>query len=129
VYYAGDLTVLCFAIVGASLGFLWFNSYPAQLFMGDVGALSLGATLGVIALISKSELLLPIAGGVFVFETLSVILQVAYFKITKDKRLFKMALFHYHLELSGVPEPKIVVRMWIISILLGIIAISMLKLR
>jgi phospho-N-acetylmuramoyl-pentapeptide-transferase len=127
--YAGDLTVLCFAIVGAGLGFLWFNSYPAQLFMGDVGSLSLGATIGVIALISKSELLLPIAGGIFVFETLSVILQVAYFKLTKGKRLFRMAPFHHHLELSGIPEPKIVVRMWIVSILLGILAVSTLKLR
>ncbi|MEZ0361661.1 MAG: phospho-N-acetylmuramoyl-pentapeptide-transferase [Hydrogenobacter sp.] len=127
--YAGDLTVLCFAIAGAGLGFLWFNSYPAQLFMGDIGSLSLGATLGVIALISKSELLLPIAGGIFVFETVSVILQVAYFKITKGKRLFRMAPFHHHLELSGIPEPKIVVRMWIISLLLGILAISTLKLR
>ena len=127
--YAGDLTILCFAIVGAGLGFLWFNAFPAQLFMGDVGALSLGAGLGVIALVSKSELLLPIAGGIFVFETLSVILQVAYFKITKGKRLFKMAPFHHHLELSGVPEPKIVVRMWIISLLLGILALAMLKLR
>lgn len=127
--YAGDLTVLCFAIVGAGLGFLWFNAYPAQLFMGDVGSLSLGATLGVIALISKSELLLPIAGGIFVFETLSVILQVAYFKLTGGKRLFRMAPFHHHLELSGIPEPKIVVRMWIISLLLGILTVSTLKLR
>ncbi len=127
--YAGDLTVLCFAVVGAGLGFLWFNAFPAQLFMGDVGALALGAGLGVIALVSKSELLLPIAGGVFVFETLSVMLQVAYFKLTKGKRLFKMAPFHHHLELSGVPEPKIVVRMWIISLLLGILALATLKLR
>ncbi|MCS7195838.1 MAG: phospho-N-acetylmuramoyl-pentapeptide-transferase [Aquificaceae bacterium] len=127
--YAGDVAVLCFAVVGAGLGFLWFNAFPAQLFMGDVGALSLGAGLGVIALLSKSELLLPVAGGIFVFETLSVILQVAYFKFTKGKRLFKMAPFHHHLELSGVPEPKIVVRMWIVSILLGIIALATLKLR
>ena len=127
--YAGDLTVLCFALVGAGLGFLWFNAYPAQLFMGDVGSLALGSALGVIALVAKSELLLPIAGGVFVAETLSVILQVAYFKATKGKRLFRMAPFHHHLELSGVPEPKIVVRMWIISFLLGVIALSTLKLR
>ncbi|RMH80106.1 MAG: phospho-N-acetylmuramoyl-pentapeptide-transferase [Acidobacteria bacterium] len=127
--YAGDLTVLCFAIVGAGLGFLWFNAFPAQLFMGDVGALSLGACLGVTALISKSELLLPIAGGIFVFETLSVILQVLYFRLTKGKRLFRMAPFHHHLELSGLPEPKIVVRMWIVSILLGVLALAMLKLR
>ncbi|MCS7263168.1 MAG: phospho-N-acetylmuramoyl-pentapeptide-transferase [Aquificaceae bacterium] len=127
--YAGDISVLCFAIVGAGLGFLWFNAFPAQLFMGDVGALALGAGLGVIALVSKSELLLPIAGGVLVFETLSVILQVAYFKLTGGKRLFKMAPFHHHLELSGVPEPKIVVRMWIVSLLLGIVALATLKLR
>ncbi|MFN7066017.1 MAG: phospho-N-acetylmuramoyl-pentapeptide-transferase, partial [Aquificaceae bacterium] len=127
--YAGDLTVLCFAIVGAGLGFLWFNAFPAQLFMGDVGALSLGAGLGAIALISKSELLLPIAGGIFVFETLSVILQVAYFRLTKGKRLLKMAPFHHHLELSGIPEPKIVVRIWIVSLLLGIAALATLKLR
>ncbi len=127
--YAGDLTVFCFALVGAGLGFLWFNAYPAQLFMGDVGSMALGAALGVIALVAKSELLLPIAGGVFVIETLSVIIQVLYFKATKGKRLFKMAPFHHHLELSGVAEPKIVVRMWIISFLLGIIALSTLKLR
>ncbi len=127
--YAGDLTVLCFAIVGAGLGFLWFNAFPAQLFMGDVGALALGSALGVIALVSKAELLLPVAGGVFVLETMSVILQVAYFKLTKGKRLFKMAPFHHHLELSGVPEPKIVIRLWIISILLGIISLATLKLR
>ncbi len=127
--YAGDLAVLCFAIVGAGLGFLWFNAFPAQLFMGDVGALALGAGLGVIALVAKAELLLPVAGGVFVLETLSVILQVAYFKLTKGKRLFKMAPFHHHLELSGVPEPKIVVRMWIVSFLLGIITLATLKLR
>lgn len=127
--YAGDLAVLCLAIVGAGLGFLWFNAYPAQLFLGDVGALSLGAALGVIALVAKSELVLVIAGGVLVFETLSVILQVAYFKLTKGKRLFRMAPFHHHLELSGLPEPKIVVRMWIVSILLGVIALTTLKLR
>ncbi|MCX8164219.1 MAG: phospho-N-acetylmuramoyl-pentapeptide-transferase [Aquificaceae bacterium] len=127
--YAGDVTVLCFAIVGAGLGFLWFNAFPAQLFMGDVGALSLGAGLGVMALVAKSELLLPLAGGIFVFETLSVILQVIYFRLTGGKRLFKMAPFHHHLELSGVPEPKIVVRMWIISLLLGILALATLKLR
>jgi len=127
--YAGDLAVICFAIVGAGLGFLWFNAYPAQLFMGDVGALALGAGLGVIALVAKAELILPIAGGIFVFETLSVILQVAYFKLTKGKRLFKMAPFHHHLELLGIPEPKIVVRLWIVSILLSVLAVATLKLR
>ncbi len=127
--YAGDLTILCFAIIGACLGFLWFNAYPAQMFMGDVGSLSLGAALAIIALIAKAELVLPIAGGVFVFETLSVILQVAYFKLTKGKRLFKMAPFHHHMELSGIPEPKIVVRLWIVSILLSVLAVATLKLR
>ncbi|NPB07580.1 MAG: phospho-N-acetylmuramoyl-pentapeptide-transferase, partial [Aquificae bacterium] len=127
--YAGELTIFCFSLVGAGLGFLWFNSFPAQMFMGDVGALSIGAALGTVALITKSEFAFAVAGGVFVFETLSVILQVAYFRMTGGKRLFKRAPFHHHLELNGLPEPKIVVRMWIISILLGIVAIAMLKLR
>ena len=127
--YAGEIAIFCMAIVGCGLGFLWFNSFPAQMFMGDVGSLGLGAALGTIALLTKAELLLIIAGGIFVFETLSVIIQVAYFKLTKGKRIFKMAPFHHHLELSGIPEPKIVVRMWIISILLAIISISTLKLR
>ncbi len=127
--YAGEITVFCFAIVGAGLGFLWFNSYPAQMFMGDVGALGLGAGLGTVALLTKSEFLLAVAGGVFVFETITVILQIIYFRLTKGKRLFKMAPFHHHLELSGMSEPKIVVRMWIVSILLAIISLAMLKLR
>ncbi len=127
--YAGEIAIFCMAIVGCGLGFLWFNSFPAQMFMGDVGSLGLGAALGTIALLVKGELLLIIAGGIFVFETLSVIIQVIYFRLTKGKRIFKMAPFHHHLELSGVPEPKIVVRMWIISILLAILAISTLKLR
>ena len=127
--YAGELTVFCFALVGAGLGFLWFNSFPAQMFMGDVGSLSIGASLATVSLISKSELLYAIAGGIFVFETISVILQIIYFRTTGGKRLFKRAPFHHHLELAGMPEPKIVVRMWIISILLAIISISMLKLR
>ncbi|MCS7083954.1 MAG: phospho-N-acetylmuramoyl-pentapeptide-transferase [Aquificaceae bacterium] len=126
--YAGEVSVFCFAILGAGLGFLWFNAFPAQLFMGDVGSLALGSALGVIALVSKSELLLPIAGGIFVFETLSVILQVWYFK-TRGKRLFRMAPFHHHLELLGMPEPKIVIRMWIISILLAVFTLATLKLR
>ncbi len=127
--YAGEIAIFCMAIVGCGLGFLWFNSFPAQMFMGDVGSLGLGAALGTVALLVKGEILLIIAGGIFVFETLSVIIQVIYFKITKGKRVFKMAPFHHHLELSGVPEPKIVVRMWIISVLLAIVTISMLKLR
>ncbi|HIC98043.1 MAG TPA: phospho-N-acetylmuramoyl-pentapeptide-transferase [Aquificaceae bacterium] len=127
--YVGEVTIFCFAIVGAGLGFLWFNSFPAQMFMGDVGALGLGAALSTVALLTKSEFLLAVAGGVFVLETLSVILQVAYFKMTGGKRLFRRAPFHHHLELSGMPEPKIVVRMWIISVLLAILALAMLKLR
>jgi len=127
--YAGELTVFCFALVGAGLGFLWFNSFPAQMFMGDVGSLSIGASLATVALLTKAEFIFAVAAGVFVFETISVILQVIYFRWTGGKRLFKRAPFHHHLELNGLPEPKIVVRMWIISILLAILAISMLKLR
>ncbi len=127
--YAGEITVFCFAIIGAGLGFLWFNAFPAQMFMGDVGALSLGAALATVSLLTKSEFLLAVAGGVFVFETVTVILQIIYFRATKGKRLFKRAPFHHHLELSGLPEPKIVVRMWIVSALLAIVAIAMLKLR
>ena len=127
--YAGEITVFCFAIVGAGLGFLWFNAFPAQMFMGDVGALGLGAALGTVSILTKSEFLLAIAGGVFVFETITVILQIIYFRATKGKRLFKRAPFHHHLELSGLPEPKIVVRMWIVSVLLAIISVAMLKLR
>ncbi len=127
--YAGEITVFCFAIVGAGLGFLWFNAYPAQVFMGDVGALSLGAALATVSLLTKSEFLLAVAGGVFVFETITVILQIIYFRATGGKRLFKKAPFHHHLEEKGLDEPKIVVRMWIASALLAIVAISMLKLR
>ncbi|HID66075.1 MAG TPA: phospho-N-acetylmuramoyl-pentapeptide-transferase [Aquificaceae bacterium] len=127
--YAGELTIFCFALVGAGLGFLWFNSFPAQMFMGDVGALSIGASLGTVALLIKSEFIFAVAGGVLVFETITVILQVIYFRWTKGKRLFKRAPFHHHLELKGLPEPKIVVRMWIVSILLAIISLTMLKLR
>ncbi len=126
--YAGEVAIFCFAIVGAGLGFLWFNTFPAQMFMGDVGALSLGASLATVSLLVKAEFLFAIAGGVFVFETLSVILQVASFKLT-GKRIFKIAPFHHHLEESGLPEPKIVVRMWIVSILLAIVSLSLLKLR
>ncbi len=127
--YAGEITVFCFAIIGAGLGFLWFNAFPAQMFMGDVGALGLGAALGTVSILTKSEFLLAIAGGIFVFETITVILQIVYFRLTGGKRLFKMAPFHHHLELSGVPEPKIVVRMWIVSVLLAIVSVAMLKLR
>jgi len=127
--YAGEITIFCFAIVGAGLGFLWFNAFPAQMFMGDVGALGLGAALATVSILTKSEFLLAIAGGVFVFETVTVILQIIYFRLTGGKRLFKRAPFHHHLELSGLPEPKIVVRMWIVSVLLAIVSVAMLKLR
>lgn len=125
---SGELTVLCGALVGSGLGFLWFNTYPAQVFMGDVGSLSLGAVLGTIAVITKQEFLLVIVGGIFVLEALSVIIQVASYKIRK-KRVFKMAPIHHHFELKGWAEPKIIVRFWIIGIILGLIAISTLKLR
>jgi len=127
--YAGEITIFCFAIIGAGLGFLWFNAFPAQMFMGDVGALGLGAALATVSILTKSEFLLAIAGGVFVFETVTVILQIIYFRLTGGKRLFKRAPFHHHLELSGLPEPKIVVRMWIVSVLLAIVSVAMLKLR
>ena len=125
---AGEFTIYAGAMLGAGIGFLWFNTYPAQIFMGDVGSLSLGATLGVAALITKNELLLIIIGGVFVIETLSVIIQVLSFKTT-GKRVFKMAPIHHHFELKGWKEPKIIVRFWIISFLLSLVAISTLKLR
>jgi len=126
---AGELAVTCGAMVGASLGFLWFNTFPAQMFMGDVGSLSLGAVLGMIAIIIKQEILLVIVGGIFVMEALSVILQVGYFKLTGGKRIFLMAPFHHHFEKKGWQEPKVVVRFWIISIVLGLAALTTLKLR
>jgi len=125
---AGELSVLCGAMVGAGLGFLWFNTYPAQVFMGDVGSLSLGGALGTIAIITKQELVLLVVGGIFVMEALSVIVQVTSFRLY-GKRVFRMAPIHHHFELKGWPEPKIIVRFWIISILLALIAISTLKLR
>lgn len=125
----GEVTVVCGALVGAGLGFLWYNAYPAQIFMGDVGSLSLGGTLGFIAILSKQELILLIVGGLFVLETLSVILQVGYFKLSGGKRIFRMAPLHHHFELGGVPESKIIVRFWILSILLAMVALSTLKLR
>jgi|LULF01.1.fsa_nt_gb phospho-N-acetylmuramoyl-pentapeptide-transferase len=123
-----ELTVLCAAIVGASVGFLWYNCNPAQIFMGDVGSLSLGGALGMIAVLTKNEFLFVIIGGVFVMEAISVILQVGSFKLRK-KRIFKMAPIHHHFELLGWPEPKVIVRFWIISILLSILALATLKLR
>ncbi len=125
---AGELSVLCGAMVGAGLGFLWFNSYPAQVFMGDVGSLSLGGALGTIAVITKQEIVLIIVGGIFVVEALSVIFQVTSFRLY-GKRIFRMAPIHHHFELKGWPEPKIIVRFWIISIILALVALSTLKLR
>jgi phospho-N-acetylmuramoyl-pentapeptide-transferase len=125
---AGELTVLCAAIAGAGLGFLWFNAYPAEVFMGDVGALALGAALGAIAVIVRQEIVLFIMGGVFVVETLSVMIQVASFKLT-GKRVFRMAPIHHHYELKGWKENQVVVRFWIITMLLVLFGLSTLKLR
>lgn len=125
---AGELTIFCGALVGAGVGFLWYNTYPAQIFMGDVGSLSLGGALGTLAVLTKNELTLFLLGGVFVVETLSVILQVASFKLT-GKRIFKMAPLHHHFELTGWAEPKIIVRFWILSIFLALLALSTLKAR
>ncbi len=126
---SGELTIFCGAIAGAGLGFLWFNSYPAQIFMGDVGSLSLGSVLGAIAVITKQEILLALVGGLFVIEALSVIFQVSFFKMTSGRRIFRMAPLHHHFELKGWPEPKVIVRFWIIAIALALIAMSTLKLR
>lgn len=125
----GEVTVFCAAVVGACIGFLWFNAYPAQVFMGDVGSLALGGTLGFMAVLCKQELLLVVIGGLFVIETLSVVLQVGYFRFTKGKRILRMAPLHHHFELKGIPESKIIIRFWIVSGLLGMLALSMLKLR
>lgn len=125
---AGELAIVCGAMVGAGLGFLWYNSYPAEVFMGDVGSLSLGGTLGTIAVLTKQEVLLVIVGGVFVVEALSVIFQVGSYKY-RGKRIFRMAPIHHHFELKGVAEPKIIVRFWIITIILALVAISTLKMR
>jgi phospho-N-acetylmuramoyl-pentapeptide-transferase len=123
-----ELVVVCTAIVGAGLGFLWFNTYPAQVFMGDVGSLALGAALGVIAVLVRQELVLFIMGGVFVMETLSVILQVGSYKL-RGQRIFRMAPIHHHYELKGWPEPRVIVRFWIISLVLVLIGLATLKLR
>jgi phospho-N-acetylmuramoyl-pentapeptide-transferase len=125
----GEITVFCTSLVGAGLGFLWFNAYPAQIFMGDTGSLSLGAVLGTVAILIKHEFLLIFVGGVFVIEVLSVILQIIYFRRTKGKRLFLMAPLHHHFELKGLAEPKIVVRFWIVGIIFLMIALSTLKIR
>lgn len=124
----GEMVVFCGALVGAGLGFLWFNTYPAQVFMGDVGALSLGAALGVLAVIVRQELVLFIMGGIFVAETVSVVLQVVWFKLT-GKRIFRMAPLHHHFELKGWPEPRIIVRFWIITVVLVLIGLASLKVR
>ena len=126
---SGEISVFCGALAGAGLGFLWFNAYPAQVFMGDVGSLSLGGSLGVVAVITKQEILLVLVGGLFVMEALSVIFQVSFFKVTKGKRIFRMAPLHHHFELKGWPEPKVIVRFWIIAIALALISMSTLKLR
>ena len=124
----GEVVVFCGAMVGAGLGFLWFNTYPAQVFMGDIGALALGAALGVVAVLVRQELVLLIMGGVFVVETVSVILQVVSFKLT-GRRIFKMAPLHHHLELQGWPEPRVIVRFWVITVILVLVGLATLKLR
>ncbi|RFA30322.1 phospho-N-acetylmuramoyl-pentapeptide-transferase [Alkalilimnicola ehrlichii] len=124
----GEVVVFCGALVGAGLGFLWFNAYPAQVFMGDVGALALGAALGLLAVLTRQELVLVIMGGVFVMETVSVILQVASYKLT-GRRIFRMAPIHHHFELKGWPEPRVIVRFWIITVILVLIGLATLKIR
>ena len=125
---ASELLVFCGALAGAGLAFLWFNAYPAEVFMGDVGALSLGAALGAIAIIVRQEIVLAIMGGVFVVETLSVVIQVASFKLT-GRRVFRMAPIHHHYELKGWPEPRVIVRFWIISVVLVLVGLATLKVR
>jgi phospho-N-acetylmuramoyl-pentapeptide-transferase len=124
-----ELTIFCSAMVGAGLGFLWYNAYPAQVFMGDVGSLSLGAALGIVAVIIRQELVLLIMGGLFVLETLSVIMQVLYFKCSGGKRIFRMAPLHHHFELKGWAEPKVIVRFWIITVIFVLCGLATLKLR
>jgi len=124
----GEVVVFCGSIVGAGLGFLWFNAYPAQVFMGDVGALALGAALGVLAVVVRQELVLLVMGGVFVMETASVMLQVTSYKLT-GRRIFRMAPLHHHFELKGWPEPRVIVRFWIITVILVLIGLASLKIR
>ena len=124
----GEVVIFCSAIVGAGLGFLWFNAYPAQIFMGDVGSLALGAGIGLVAVMVRQELVLFIMGGVFVAETLSVVLQVGSYKLT-GKRIFKMAPIHHHFELAGWPEPRVIVRFWIITVVLVLVGLASLKIR
>jgi len=125
---SGELMVFCGAIAGAGLGFLWFNTYPAMIFMGDVGALALGAALGVVAVMTRHEIVLFIMGGIFVLETVSVIIQVGSFKLT-GRRVFRMAPIHHHFELKGWPEPRVIVRFWIITVMLVLFGLATLKLR
>jgi phospho-N-acetylmuramoyl-pentapeptide-transferase len=125
---AGELLVFCSAMAGAGLGFLWFNTYPAQVFMGDIGALSLGGALGTVAVIARQEVVLMIMGGIFVAEAVSVMMQVASFKMT-GKRIFRMAPLHHHFELKGWAEPKVIVRFWIVTVILVLVGLSSLKIR
>jgi phospho-N-acetylmuramoyl-pentapeptide-transferase len=125
---AGEMFIFCAALAGAGLGFLWFNTYPAQVFMGDVGALALGAALGLVAVVVRQELVLLIMGGVFVVETASVIIQVASYKLT-GRRIFRMAPLHHHFELKGWAEPKVIVRFWIITVILVLVGLASLKVR
>ncbi len=129
IYGAGELTVFCAAIIGSSLGFLWYNAHPAEIFMGDTGSLSLGGFLGVISLITKHEIVLSIIGGIFVIEAISVIMQVLYFKKTGGRRIFLMAPLHHHYEKKGWPESKVIVRFWIMAIIFALVGIASLKLR
>jgi phospho-N-acetylmuramoyl-pentapeptide-transferase len=126
---SGEAAIFCSAMAGAGVGFLWFNAYPAQMFMGDVGSLPLGGALGTIAVITKQEILLVLVGGLFVIEALSVIFQVGFFKVTRGRRIFRMAPLHHHFELKGWAEPKVIVRFWIIALALALLAMSTLKLR
>jgi phospho-N-acetylmuramoyl-pentapeptide-transferase len=126
---SGEMSVFCGVMAGAGLGFLWFNTYPAQIFMGDVGSLALGGAIGTVALIAKQEILLVLVGGLFVIEVLSVIFQVGFFKMTNGRRIFRMAPLHHHFELKGWPEPKVIVRFWVVAIILALISISTLKIR
>ncbi len=125
----GGTVIFCASLMGAGLGFLWYNAYPAQVFMGDVGSLSIGGALAFIAILAKQEITLVLAGGVFVMESLSVIMQVSYFRYSKGKRIFRMAPLHHHFELKGMPESKIIIRFWILSIFCALMALSVLKLR
>src|SRR5207253_4878704 len=126
---AGELTIFCGSLVGAALGFLWYNCYPAEIFMGDVGSLALGAALGTVAILIKQELLLVIVGGVFVLEAASVVIQVGYFRMTGGKRFFRMAPLHHHFELVGWSEPKVITRFVILAIIFALFSLATLKLR